>query len=163
MTPRTFAKLGADLALTRFVGVPSSVELDAAEQGAGLDLAVVPGGRGRPTAPDLLDLGTVEGRANLGQALIVRLLTPRGGLAALGHASYGSRLGELIGRTNDDTTRNLARLHVIEALGAERRIRAVDSLTVEVPSGQPDVIRIGVSVLPVGDDDPLALTLDVTL
>jgi hypothetical protein len=164
MAPRTFTKLGSDLALTRFVGIPGRVELDAAEQGAGLDLAVVPGGRGRPPAtPAAADLASVDGRANLGQALILRLLTPRGGLAGLGHATFGSRLGELIGRANDATARNLARLYVLEALGEERRIRAVDGLAVTVPPGQPDVIRIDISVLPVGDDDPLALTLDVAL
>jgi hypothetical protein len=160
---RTFTKLGADLALTRFIGVPGRVVLDTAEQGTGLDLAVVPGGRARPAKAPATDLATVDGRGNLGQALIVRLLTPRGGLAGLGHATYGSRLGELIGRTNDTTTRNLARLYVLEALGEESRVRAVEGLAVGVPPGQPGVIQISFSVLPVDDADPLALTLEVAL
>jgi hypothetical protein len=163
VAPRTFTTLGADLALTRFVGVPGRVVLDAAEQGTGLDLAVVPGGRARPATAQATDLATVDGRANLGQALIVRLLTPRGGLAGLGHAAYGSRLGELIGRSNDTTTRNLARLYVLEALGEEHRVRAVEGLVVGVPPGGPDVIQISFSVLPVDDADPLALTLEVAL
>ncbi len=163
MAARTFGNLGADLALTRFIGVPGRVVLDAAEQGTGLDLAVVPGRRARPAKAPVTDLATVDARANLGQALIVRLLTPRGGLADLGHATYGSRLGELIGGTNDATTRNLARLYVLEALREERRVRAVEGLAVGVPPGQPDVIQISFSVLPVDDTDPLALTLEVAL
>jgi hypothetical protein len=149
---RTFTRLGDDLALTRFTAVPGAVPLEQADSGGALDLAVVPG-----------DLATVSGRATLAQALIVRLLTPRGSLAPLGHAGYGSRLGELIGRVNTDATRNLARLHTIEALAQERRVRAVRNLTVEVPPGSPDSVRISFSVLPVADDDPLALTLDVSL
>jgi hypothetical protein len=163
LAARTFTVLGADLALTRFVGVAGQVVLDAAEQGTGLDLAVVPGGRARPSGAAATDLATVDGRANLGQALIVRLLTPRGGLAGLGHAAYGSRLGELVGRTNDTTARNLARLHVLEALGEERRVRAVTGLTVSVPPDQPGVIQISFAVLPVDDADPLVLTLEVAL
>ena len=66
------------------------------------------------------DFGTVEGKDNLGQALIRRLLTPKGELAALGHPAYGSRLHEVIGEPNTETTRNLAKLFVLEALKAER-------------------------------------------
>jgi phage baseplate assembly protein W len=172
---RTFTKLGTDLALTRYVGLPSAVELDVADTGSeGLDLAVVPGGprpggprpggaRSRRRAGDVADMGTVSGRADLAQALIVRLLTPRGGLAGLGHADYGSRLGELIGRGNTATTRNLARLYTIQALGEERRVKRVEDLRVDVPPGRPDTVQISFSVVPVADDDPLALTLEVVL
>lgn len=161
---RTFVSLGADLALTRYVGIPSAVSLDSADSWGGLDLAVVPASRGRrrPTA-DALDLGTVTERDNLGQALIVRLLTPRGGLGSLGHPDYGSRLGELIGRENNETTRNLARLHVIQALKEEPRVAELLDLSVTVTADRPDAIRISFSVRPVGDDEALALGLEVTL
>jgi phage baseplate assembly protein W len=159
-----FTKLGADLALTRYVGVASAVPLESADSWGSLDLAVVPGGRGeRQRRPELGDLELVEGRENLGQALILRLLTPRGGLAALGHETYGSRLGELIGRGTDETARNLARLYTLEALGEEPRVRGVLGLTVETAPGQPDTIRIAFSVLPLHDDEPLALGLEVAL
>ena len=46
----------------------------------------------------LTDLDRLKGRENLAQALILRLLTPLGSLKGLGHANYGSRLHELIGR-----------------------------------------------------------------
>jgi phage baseplate assembly protein W len=156
--------LGADIALTRYVGTASSVELSSADSWHGLDLAVVPASRGRkqPTA-DVSDLGVVEGRSNLGQALIVRLLTPLGSLAPLGHPEYGSRLGELIGRECNDATRNLARLYTIQALRQEPRLRELSGLAVETTQDAPDTIRIGFSVVPRGDDEPLSLGLEVKL
>jgi phage baseplate assembly protein W len=160
----SFSTLGSDLALTRYVGTPSSVTLDTADSWGGLDLAVVPASRGRrrPTA-DASDLAAVSGRENLGQALIVRLLTPRGALAPLGHPAYGSRLVELIGRENNATTRNLARLYVIQALSEEPRVAALLDLTLAVVPDRPDTISIGFSVAPLDDQAALALGFEVTL
>src|SRR5688572_29210216 len=76
-----------------------------------------PGRRG-----ELLDFQITSGRQNLGQAIVIRLLTPRGELEALGHPEFGSRLHELIGRENTDTTRNLVKLFILEALQLEPRI-----------------------------------------
>ena len=94
---------------------------------------------------------------------MLRLLTQRGALAPLGHPDYGSRLVELIGRVNNDTTRNLARLHTLEALKQERRVKEILDLTAATIKDQPDTIRIGFSVLPLNDTDPLALALEVSL
>ena len=52
----------------------------------------------------------------------MRLLTPRGELAELGHPEYGSRLHELIGSPNSETRRSLAKLFVLESLAQEPRI-----------------------------------------
>ena len=101
----------------------------------------------------LTDLGVVSGRDNLGQAVILRLLTPRGELAALAHPEYGSRLNELVGRPNTATTRNLAKLYVLESLQMEPRIAKVSSVTVEPAPGTRDRINIGVSVVPTGATD----------
>lgn len=160
---RTFTRLGTDLALTRYVGTASAVPLEAADSWGGLDLSVRPGGDGprRPTTGD--GLAVVRERENLGQALILRLLTPRGSLALLGHPAYGSRLVELIGRGNDETARNLARLYVLEALREETRVREVVELALETVPGSPDTVRISFAVLPLGDDEPLALGLEVAL
>lgn len=68
------------------------------------------------------ELRTVSGRENLGQALILRLLTPRGALKDLGHAKYGSRLGELIGRRKNAATRALAKAYVLAAVQQEPRV-----------------------------------------
>ena len=94
---------------------------------------------------------------------MLRLITAKGALAPLGHPDYGSRLVSLIGGTNDQTARNLARLYVIEAIRDEPRVKSLASLAVAPVPGQPDTIRIDLAVLPVDDADPLALTLDVTL
>ena len=109
------------------------------------------------------DVGAISGRANLAQALVLRLLTRQGDLTALGHPDYGSRLTELIGQLNNETTRNLARLYTIQAIRQERRVRRLLDLSVQTLPDQPQTIRIGFAVLPVNEDDPLALTLEVAL
>ena len=79
-------------------------------------------------AGDRTDLAVLRERENLGQALTLRLLTPQGSLASLGHAKYGSRLHELIGRLKNDANRNLCRLFVLEVVAQEPRVedRAVE-------------------------------------
>jgi phage baseplate assembly protein W len=88
---------------------------------------------GQPTP--LEDFGLIAGRQNLAQAIIIRLLTPRGELMALGHPDYGSRLYELIGRPNTETTRRLLKLFVIESLQREPRIAAIEQVTVAPVAG----------------------------
>src|SRR5438874_13533421 len=69
-----------------------------------------------PNRSDVLtDFSTISGRDNLGQAVIIRLLTPTGELALLGHPEFGSRLHELIGRQNTSTNRNLVKLFILES------------------------------------------------
>lgn len=161
---KTYNVLGVDLALTRYTGAPSGVALEAADSWGSLDFLVVPGGRGGLPQPGAVrDLGTVSGRANLAQALIMRLLTHQGALTPLGHPNYGSRLTELVGRLNNETTRNLARLFTIETIKQEPRVRELLDLAAETVPGQPDTIRIGFTVLPVDDAQPLALAVEVTL
>jgi phage baseplate assembly protein W len=160
---KTYTRLGADLALTRYTGVPASVPLASADSWGSVDLSIGPGGRGGLQLNDAQDLRMVSGRENLAQALIIRLLTPRGDLAVLGHPNFGSRLISLIGQLNDETTRNLARLYTIEALNAEPRVKKVLDLTIDVPRGRPDTIQLNFSVLPLNDSDPLALGLEVQL
>ena len=155
---KSFDRLGKDLALTRYTGAASSVPLESADSWGTLDLGLVPGRGGV-----LSDAGVVAGRSNLAQALILRLLTPQGSLAPLGHAAYGSRLYQLIGGLNNEVSRNLARLYTIEAVGQERRVRELQEISVAVVDGSPDTLRIGFSVLPLDDDDPLSLALEVTL
>lgn len=164
MASKSYRRLGADLGLTRYTGDAGSAPLEVADSWGRVDLAVTAGGRGgvRQARPPQ-DLGRVEGRANLAQALVLRLLTPLGSLAELGHPEYGSRLYQLTGRLNDETARNLARLFTLEALGQERRVAEVLDLAVRPDRNHPDVIAIGFAVRPVDDDDPLALALEVTL
>lgn len=97
----------------------------------------------------LRDLALSSDLDNLRQAIEIRLLTPKGELAPLGHADYGSRLPELIGRQNTETTRNLAKLYVIEALKQERRIQKITRVDVSPAPGERDLIRILLQVLPI--------------
>lgn len=164
MARKTLSLLGRDLALTRYVGAASSAPLDSADSWGSLDLSVVPGQQnGLRQKQEVRDLATAGERENLAQALVVRLLTPRGALAHLGHPQFGCRLVELIGRLNNETTRNLARLHTLEALGEEPRVKDTLGLAVRAHPDMPDVVRIDFSVLPLGDADPLSLSLEVVL
>lgn len=159
---RSFAIQSIDLAMTRYTGVPSPVPLVAANSWGSLDLQVVPG-RARKGQTEAGDLGTVSERANLGQALTLRLLTQLGALEPLGHPDYGCRLVTLIGRTSDETTRHLARLYVIEAVRQEPRVKALTALSVECAPGHSEVLDISLTVEPLADGDPLTLSLELAL
>jgi len=154
--------LGVDIGLTHATFAGGGLALEFADSWGGLDLGIGAAGRGIPGHPGGDDLTVAAERANLGQALILRLLTPLGGLGPLGHPGYGSRLTELIGERNDEAHRNLARLFTIQAVAQERRARLLD-ITVDVPPGRPEVIRIAFTVLPVGSADPLDLAVEVSL
>lgn len=163
MPARTDARLGTDLALTHAKSVESSLALVAADTWESLDLAAGPRRTGTRPSDAGVDLQTVAGRGNLAQALILRLLTPRGDLAHLGHPGFGSRLGELVGRLNDDVTRNLARLYTIEAIADEPRVGRLDQLEIRTPPGSPDVVDISFRVRPVTGDEPVSVALEITL
>jgi phage baseplate assembly protein W len=98
----------------------------------------------------LRDLSVSSDLDNLRQAIEIRLLTPKGELAALGHADYGSRLPDLIGQPNTDTNRNLAKLYVIEALKQERRIEKIVAVDVTAAPGRRHLIRIFLKVQAIG-------------
>lgn len=112
----------------------------------------LPGGSGFT-----LDLSTLSGRENLGQAIMIRLLTPRGDLTHLGHPGYGSRLHELVGGVNTETTRNLAKLYILEALRQEPRIETVDDVSVTPSPGRRSAIDIRLHVTPAGAVERLTI------
>lgn len=87
-----------------------------------------------------------DGKENLVQAVILRLLTPRGELTALGHADYGSRVHELIGRENSATHRNLMKLFILEALKLEPRIEKVAELKVAPSPGTKSTVDVWLKV-----------------
>lgn len=110
------------------------------------------------------DLATLSGRENLAQALILRLLTPQGALAALGHAGYGSRLHELIGRNKSEALRSLCRAFVLEAVAQEPRVEnTVLALTFDRVLERPETFVFSLSVQPRHDAEPLTLALEVGL
>ena len=91
-----------------------------------------------------------DGLENLAQAVILRLLTPRGELADLGHPEYGSRVHELIGQENNTTKRNLLKLFILEALKLEPRVEKVAELKVEPSPGARSTVDVLLRVKPVG-------------
>ena len=108
-------------------------------------------------AHTLLDYETIDGRDNLGQAVVMRLLTSRGELAELGHPEYGSRLNELLGAPNSETRRGLAKLFVLEALAQEPRIAKVEEVTVTPAVEANDLVDILIRVQPVGAADTVTI------
>lgn len=152
-----FDKLaGRDLLVT-----PNMVAHDAASLDLGRATRVQR--RPRPGQPQALDdLALVDGRENLAQALLLRLLTPRGALAALGHADYGSRLGELIGRGKTEALRQLCRAYVLEAVAQEPRVRPkLVALQFEREQERIDNFVFTLAVQPITPDDAAALTLQL--
>ncbi len=113
-----------------------------------------PAGQGSAARNDFATLG---GRDNLGQAVLLRLLTPRGELAPLGQPGYGSRLAELVGQPNSATVRDLARLYILESLAAEPRIEAVERISVEPHPLQRDRVDISLAVRPVAAADIVSI------
>ena len=107
--------------------------------------------------PPLVDLDTLSDADNLVQALLLRFLTPQGDLAVLGHPNYGSRLHELIGELNTETTRNRAKLFTLQALADEPRVAKVLSLRATTTRKNPTQIDIDVRLLAIDSDTPLNL------
>jgi len=117
-----------------------------------------------PGATELSDLDTIAGRENVAQALILRLLTPKGSLADLGHAGYGSRLGELIGKNKTEELRGLCRAYILEAVRDEPRIENKPLAIVFDPAReQPWDFVVQITVQPVSGGDPVTLGLEVGL
>ncbi len=111
-----------------------------------------PGGKGL-----MVDLAIASGRDNLAQAILMRLLTPRGELAALGHPQYGSRLHELVGEVNTETKRNLVRLYILETLQREPRIEKIVDVTVIPAVERPSSVDVSLQVLPVGETQTVTI------
>jgi len=146
--------LGIDLRVVR--GAPG---MEARDEGL-LDLTRVE----TPRPGGTIDFEVVEGRGNLAQALILRILTPRGALRDLGHAEYGSRLGELVGRRKTDAVRALAKAFVLDAVAREPRVedRAV-AFAFDPESEGPSELRFRLSVRPRDGSEVIELGLGVGL
>ena len=104
-----------------------------------------------------LDMSTISNRDNLGQAVVMRLLTPRGELSPLGHPQYGSRLHEIIGRTNTANTRDMARLFILESLQQEARIDSIEDVLITPSPGRRSTIDVQITVIPIGATETLTI------
>ena len=142
-------RFGTDLELLR------NLDQRKSSRDPGSDLATI-SMRRRPGIPTV-DLHTLSDADNLIQALFLRFLTPQGELAILGHPDYGSRLGDLIGELNNETTRNRAKLFALEALGAEPPVKEVRSVLVTQNKSDPTRIDINISLTTIESDTLLNL------
>lgn len=150
--------LGTDLAV-----VPHLVAHDAAEVDLVPRVRVV--ARPRPgQKAETIDLAVMSERENLAQALILRLLTPRGSLKELGHSQYGSRLHEIIGHRKNDALRNLCRVYVLEVVAQEPRVddKAV-ALDFDPLAETATSFVFSLSVRPRDGGEPVGVSLEVSL
>jgi phage baseplate assembly protein W len=139
-------RLGIDLRLLR------NLDIRKSSRDPGHDLATT-----RRQGISETDLETLSYAENMIQALFLRFLTPAGELAVLGHPEYGSRLSDLIGELNNETTRNRAKLFVLEALAAEPRVQEVLSVAVTQNKRDPAQMDIALSLRIIESDTPLNL------
>lgn len=121
---------------------------------ADLALSVLP--RGATRTSDLTAVDRVEAARQL---LVNRLKTRKGELAPLGHPKYGSRHHELIGEPNIERTRNLIKLHVLEAMRHEQRIAKILRCDVTAASRPRDIVRIEMDIRLI--DEPNVVNLVV--
>jgi len=109
------------------------------------------------------DLQVAVGLDTLTQAIVNRLKTHKGELAALGHPEYGSRHHELIGEPNVDRTRALVKLYVLQALRDEPRIEKVLSAKVQPERAPREAVRIELDLRVIGASTPLNLVVPFSL
>jgi phage baseplate assembly protein W len=152
MMPDRLDRMGVDLKLDYALG--GGFFEDA-------DLATALDGKHLPRERDLV---TVDRVGAIEQAVINRLKTRKGELAALGHADYGSRHHELMGEPNVERVRNLIKLYVMQALRDEPRIERLLRLDV-VPDHDPprETVRIIMSAQLIGQQVPLNLVVPFSL
>lgn len=155
---QNFDYLGTDLAVAPFLVAhdASAMDLTTSRQPIRVQLAA--------DAKEAVDYGTIRGRENLAHALLLRLLTPCGSLAELGHAEYGSRLHELIGRRKTSALRDLCRAFVLEAVAQEPRVedKAVE-LLFDPLAETAESFAFTLAVRPVEGGDPVQLQVEVTI
>lgn len=111
------------------------------------------------------DLQVVNGRANLAQAIVNRLLTRQGELTPLGHPSYGSRLYLIVGESNNVRMQALAEIYIREALDQEQRIAEITEVAfapINRAQGRHE-LPIRIRVLPIGATEELTITLPINL
>jgi phage baseplate assembly protein W len=112
-------------------------------------------------SPHAVDLGTVTGKANLAQSLILRLKTQRGELKGLGHPDYGSRHHELLGEPNTNNNRNLIKLYVLECLRQEPRLEKIEKVEVAQTEGKENRDKVEVRIKATVKDSPTPISLVV--
>lgn len=152
-----FEELGTDLKV--LIGPPAMAAHDTSPLDLQMDSRFFPSSQ-----KSTFDYQTIQGRETLAQAMILRLLTPRGSLEELGHAEYGSRLHLLIGQRKTKALRAICKAYVLETVAQEPRVedKAV-AFSFDVPSEGPSDMRFNLAIKPKTDTEPVQLNLSVDL
>jgi phage baseplate assembly protein W len=103
---------------------------------------------------------TVSGKANLVQALTLRLMVETGETAGLGHPRYGTRIRDLIGEPLDRANLELLRRYVRQALMQDSRVAEVTALSVHPREGEPGAVKVIAVVSAINGEEA---DIDVTL
>lgn len=90
----------------------------------------------------------VDGTDNLAQALLLRVLIPRGSLTPLGHPTYGSKVHALIGERIDRTNLGLLRRLLRQTLKQDPRVKDVLQITARAVPELPGVVEVSATVMP---------------
>lgn len=126
------------------------------------DIQLSPGELGQKNG----DLGVVDGRSNLAQAILNRFYTRKGELTELGHPDYGSKLHLLMGEPDNLRTRQVAELYIRECLLQESRIEEIKEITFDPPSrdlAKQGVLFTKIMVKPLGDSTYLSVQVPINL
>jgi len=111
------------------------------------------------------DLDLKDGLDNVAQAIQNRLLTGKGEIHKLGHASYGSELHRLIGEPITWKTKARAEMYIQEALKQEQRVEEV--VDIQFPEGNTLESRFTLAIVlvvkVVNYDEQLKLSLAINL
>lgn len=107
---------------------------------------------GELSADNKGDLKTVKGLENLRQAIILRLLTPRGAL--LHHPEYGSRFHELVGQKATGGFLQKLEMEISQTIKSDPRVR---DITIEHLSYEAGVLSVSLKIFVIGLDDIIQL------
>lgn len=99
----------------------------------------------------------VTGYDNLVQALLLRLNTPLGSLIL--HPDYGSNFYTLLGENNTVSTTNKLIVGIEQTLRKDARVANVK---VELSSVDSEVVKVAVTITPVGLDRDISIFLGAT-
>jgi phage baseplate assembly protein W len=88
------------------------------------------------------EMKRISGKANLVQALNLRLLVDTGEIACLGKPRFGTRIRDLIGEPLDRANLELIRRYVRQALLQDPRVAEVTRLIVRPREGEPGAVEV---------------------
>jgi phage baseplate assembly protein W len=106
------------------------------------------------------EIHRISGKANLVQALRLRLLVDTGEIAGLGKPRFGTRIRDLIGEPLDRANLELIRRYVSQALLQDPRVAEITRLIVRQRDREPGTVEVLAVVLAVnGEEADVEVTL----